>query len=268
MKVIFEYDGYKNYITDYIKSRPKNGYGLKQAFANAAGCQVAYISHVLNGDNHLSNEQAEAIGRFMGLNEEELEFLLLLVNKERAGTTSLKKLYSKIMAEKCEAYSNLKNRMKIKEALTVEDQAIYYSKWYYSAIHMLVTIPEYRTPEKICAYLNLPLKNVRQVLEFLTARSVLALVKNEYVVKGSFLHLEKSSPLLNNHHQNWRNRAINSLANEKEFDLHFSSCFTLSEKDIKKIRTMISTYIEEISDVVKPSKEERLCALNIDYFEI
>jgi uncharacterized protein (TIGR02147 family) len=159
-------------------------------------------------------------------------------------------------------------RMKINETLSIEDQAYYYSKWYIGAIHMLVTIPNYRTVDSIAKYLSLPAKKVREAIEFLTSRSFLVLVKNEYVVKGPFLHLEKSSPLSISHHTNWRIQAIQSMANEKEFDLHFSSCFTLSEDDVKKIRTKISNYIEQLSDVIKPSKEEKIYCLNMDYFEV
>lgn len=216
----------------------------------------------------MSGEQAEAIARFIGLNEAELDYFLTLILKERAGTTHLKNFYLNAIKEKQHAHSNLRSRVKIKESLSVEDQAHYYSKWYIGAIHMLVTIPQYRTVDAIAKYLNLPIKKVREAVEFLNSRSILELVKNEYIVKGPFLHLEKGSPLLISHHTNWRLQAIQSMSNEKEFDLHFSSCFTLSEDDLKKIRTKLSSYIEELSEVIKPSNEEKIYCLNMDYFEI
>lgn len=268
MKSIFEYNYYKKFINDYIKAQPKRGYGLKRAFADAAGCQVGYISQIFNGENHLSGEQAESIARFIGLNESELDYFLTLILKDRAGSVQLKNFYLNALKEKQESHANLRNRMKITESLSIEDQAIYYSKWYFGAIHMLVTIPEYRTSDAIASYLNLPIKKVREAIDFLTSRSFLVLEKNEYIVKSPFLHLEKGSPLLISHHTNWRVQAIQSIANEREFDIHFSSCITLSDEDIKKIRTKISNYIEELSILIKPSKEERIYCLNVDFFEV
>lgn len=268
MDIIFEHKDYKKYINSYIKNQPKKGYGLKQAFANAAQCQIGYVSQVLNGDRHFSSEQVTSIAKVMGLNDQELEYLLLLLGKARAGTPELEKFYLQLIAEKQKAHANLRQRIQISESLSIEDQAYYYSKWYIGAIHMLVTIPEFRTLEKVADYMDLPLKTVREVLEFLVSRSFLESHKNEYRVKGPFLHLEKGSPLLISHHTNWRVQAIQAMANEGENDLHFSACFTLAEEDVKKIRAKLSNYIEELSSVIKPSKEEKMCCLNFDYFEV
>jgi len=268
IKSIFEYKNYKKYLNDYILSQPKGGRGLKKKWAEIAGCQVAYISHVLAGEYDFSCEQVEAISKSLGHSRDESELLILLVQLERAGTHSLKSFFQKSIEEKKEKYALLRNRMKIKETLDREDQMIYYSKWYYSAVHMILTIPNYRTPEKIASYLKMPLSLAREALDFLQSRNLVKFEKGLYSVSGSFLHLENDSPLISQHHTNWRMKALQSLELSHENDLHFSSCFSISKEDMGKIKAMISRHIQESAELIKPSKEENLMALCIDLFEV
>lgn len=268
MKSVFEFKDYKKYLNDFIFQAPNKGWGLKRKFAEAAQCQVAYVSHVLTGRHDFSLEQLDAIAHFIGLSKDEAEFLLLLLQWERAGTQSLKKYFSQQIEHKKEKYFQLKDRMKIKERLSREDQMIYYSKWYYSAIHMALTIPEVQTAEKISSYLNLPLSLVRDVLDFLSSAQLIQKTNEKYSTTGRFLHLEKDSPLISQHHTNWRMRAIESLNLEKNQDLHFSSCFTISESDLEKLRLMAAQFIETSADLIKPSKEEKLVAISFDVFEV
>lgn len=268
MKSVFEYKNYKKYLNDYILSQPKGGRGLKRKWAEIAGCQVAYVSHVLAGSYNFSCEQVEAISKFLGHSRDETELLLLLVQYERAGTQSLRSFFQKSIDEKKEKYNLIRHRMKIKETLDREDQTIYYSKWYYSAIHMILTIPEYREPEKIAAYLSMPLSLVREVLEFLRSRNLVRFEKGSYSLVGNFLHLENDSPLISQHHTNWRLKALQSLESAREYDMHFSSCFSISREDMGKIKSMIARHIQESAELIKPSREESLMALCIDLFEV
>ena len=268
MKSVFEYENYKKYLNDYIKNQPKNGRGLKRRWAEIAGCQVAYISHVLDQEYNFGAEQLESISKSLGHSLQEQEFLLLLLSYQRAGTHSLSSFYKSLIQERKEKYSTLRERMKIKENLTIKDQAIYYSKWYYSAIHIILTIPEYRNADKIASHLGLPLNIVRAALTFLIEKGLVSLNKEQYKVSGPFLHIEKNSPLINQHHYNWRTQSLKSLAVEKENDLHFSSCFSISKDDMNKLKLMVTRHIQESAEVIRPSKEEKLMALCIDLFEV
>lgn len=267
-KPIFEYKDYKKFLCDYIELQPKGGRGLRRKMAEAAGCQIAYISHVLNDRNEFSIEQAESISRFIGFSRDEAEYFVLLVEHARAGTQSLKSFFQKMLDEKKEKFMLLKTRVNISNTLSREDQAMYYSSWIYGGIHMILTIPGYATSDKIAQYLSLPLATVREVLEFLQTRGLIESQKGQYRVKGPFLHLEKDSPLINHHHTIWRMRAIQALAIERQNDIHYASCFTVSEEDAQKLRSVLSETIAQMTEVIKPSKEERLYSFCLDLFEI
>jgi hypothetical protein len=61
----------------------------------------------------------------------------------------------------------LANRLKISQALGEKDQVIYYSSWYYAAIHALASIPGFKSSSEISKYLQLDLKKVQEAIEFL-----------------------------------------------------------------------------------------------------
>ena len=69
-------------------------------------------------------------------------------------------------------------------------------------------------------------------------------------------------------HQNWRHRAILSLGEDNDFDLHYSSVLVLSKKDSLKIKDLILEFIKEKEKILLPSPEEEMVALNVDYFKI
>ena len=79
----------------------------------------------------------------------------------------------------------LKDRFKIVETLSKEDQATYYSAWYYGAVRILLTIPQTQTKERIANRLALPLSKVAEVLEFLLAKGLVRQDGNHYFITKS-----------------------------------------------------------------------------------
>ncbi|MGK5089360.1 TIGR02147 family protein, partial [Bdellovibrionota bacterium FG-2] len=139
---IFEFTDYKRYLTEVDEARPR---GFRKALAQATQCQTAYISHVLNGSGHFNLEQAEATARFLEMGRDETRFFLMLVEYNRAGTPSLRRVLSEQMDEMRERHLSLRKRVGIQATLSRENQAAYYSSWHYAAVHMAVTVPSLRT---------------------------------------------------------------------------------------------------------------------------
>lgn len=262
---IFEFRDYKAYLLAVLERSPR---GTRKAMANAAQCQTAYISHVLNGQAHLSLEQAEALSRFVGHGRKEARFFLLLVEFTRAGTASLRKLLSEQLDDMRGANLSIKERVGVKETLSREDQATYYSAWYYAAIHVLTTLPHARTKEAIARFLDLPLQKVAEIADFLLSVGLVESGENGFRIGKSQIHLEKDSPLISKHHANWRIQALRSLDHARAEDLHFSSVFTISKTDREKIRTILVQSLESSVNLIKTSKEERICAMTLDFFDL
>ncbi len=266
---IFDFKDYRSYLKQLLKSYPKKGHGIRSHWANAMGCQGAYVSHVLHGHNDLSVEQGEALSRFLAHNKDEAEYWLMLIQKERAGTHQLKKFYRELIDEKIAHRENIRERMKIKDNLNLEDQAIYYSHWLYAAVHILLTIPKFQTqPEKIAEYFNASLMQIRSVLNFLEMRKLITLKEGRHKVENNFLFINKNSPLFAHQQSCWRQKAIESIYQNKPEDIHFSSVFTISEVDVAKVKEILLKSIEASTDVIKPSKEEKLYSIGLDFFEM
>ena len=265
---IFSYSAYKTYLLHRIKNAPKGGHGMRNRLATAMGCQAAYVSHVLGGSRDLSIEQAEAAARFFALDADETEYLVWLVGHERAGTPSARRFYARLLERKRTEHLQLKKRVDIESELTDTDKSVYYSSYLYGAIHMLVTVPEFRTQEAIAARLALPPARINEVLGFLKRSGLVVDLGGRLEPGSRLLFVDKSSPFIVQHHANWRIHALSSIARKSPDDLHLSMTVTLSENDAKALRARMASFIEEISTTVKASKEEKLMNINLDFFDV
>ena len=265
---VFEYSYYKKFILDWIESIPNGGRGLRKSLADAMGCQTPFITHVLSGDYQFSPEQIESCARWMELADRESEFLMLLVLKQRAGTKKLSEFFSRQISLRREQESILQERLKIDSTLTLEDQYVYYSTWLYAAIHMALLIPQLRTFQSLQDYFHIPAEQLKKVLDFLVDHQLVKVTKNEYQVLKPVLHLGKRSTLLTQHHMQWRVRSMEEFAKNKTESLHYSGVMSLSKEDYEWVREKMSHLLSDVVQRLKNSPDEKLAALNMDWFEL
>jgi len=262
---IYECSNYKKYLNANLDKR-----GDKSRFAEALGCNTAYVSLVITGNAHLSLEQAELASRFFGLSNNEELYFIFLVQHARSGTEALKRIIATQLQNLRDESLNLKNRLEYSLELDETAQSIYYGAWYYSAIHVLTSIPSFRTPESISKYLGLPLKTVNQALEFLVRTGLVEMKKEsgKYHVGNKSLHINADSPHISRHHSNWRLQSIKSLDSLSSEDLHYSSVISMSEEDQPQVRAILTEAIEKIRNVVRKSGEEKAYCYTLDFFDI
>ncbi len=264
-KSIFEYKDYKSYLCNTLEQRSR---GERSRLAEAIRCHSGYVSQVLNGSAHFSLEQAELINGYLGHSKDQSSFFLLLVQHDKAGTSSLKRHFAEQMNELTEKQFVLKNRLEFKRSLSREDQAIFYSSWHYGAVHVLVSVPGCSTLKGISAYLGIPIEKTSEVIQFLLSVGLIVQVGDHYDIGTTHIHLEHDSPMISKHHTNWRLQAIQSLDFQRSEDLHYSSVITASYEDSPKIREILVKAIEEVRSVVRPSKNEAAFSYGIDFFEL
>jgi uncharacterized protein (TIGR02147 family) len=266
---VFDYRDYKIYLNDVIVNRPERGRGMKSAIAEALGCQKAYVSQVLSGNAQFSLEQADSLNEFLGHSPDERHFFLLLIQLARAGKPSLVKYFEEQIKQIAENRLIIKERLRIKDTLSREHQAVYYSAWYYSAIHIMLGIERYQTKEALSKHLGLSQKRVTEVLDFLVS---LGLAKQrslgQFEIGPTRMHLERDSPMISKHHTNWRMSAIRSLERASEDELHYSVVASMSEEDRIKVKAMIVKFIQETMGVVHASKDEGVHCLALDFFPV
>lgn len=145
---IYEFKNYKEFIADTLEARSAEG-ASRKGLANFVGCQPSHISAVLSGDAHLSSEQAEKAARFLGLNKDQTEYFLLLVQYNCAGTKQLQNVYNSMLKQCRERVSPLKSKLGIEDDISDSDKAKYYFSWIYPCIHVMLSIKEFQTPKPL-----------------------------------------------------------------------------------------------------------------------
>lgn len=269
MKSIFEFSEYKQFLGEVEASRASIQRGFRSRLAEAIGCQAPFITQVLNSSAHFSLEQAIRCARFVGLNAGEERFFLLMIQHSRAGNRELTQFFENEMQIMRDEYLDISKRVKVDVVLGEEAKTQYYSHWYYSAIHVLVTIPKFRDIDSIAQALGLTRLQIQNALLFLTTHGLVEEKNGTFVPGSTQLHLGKKSPHVFQHHQNWRLKTLDTLGSDAyEQNLHYSTVSSLSEKDAEKIRAMMLQVIEDYVEKVKPSKEETLYAFTLDFFKL
>lgn len=264
---IYNFDDYRLYIKCKIYSGDRAKRGALSSLAQAIPCQTSYLSRVMTGESDLSLEQADSVGRYLGLSQDENSYFLLLVQNARAGTQSLRAHFKRSITIAQEERLNLQKRVGVKQVLSKEDQATYYSLWYYAAVHVMSGIPTLQTKAAMAQELGLPASKLSEILEFLLSTRLLKEGPDgRYLTGEGKLHLKKDSRMILRHHSNWRSQAIRSMEKDLESGIHYSVLLNCSKKDADILRSMIAKFIEDFMKVVHPSVDEEMNCLVIDFF--
>lgn len=240
--------------------------GIKAELAKAARCHPAFVSRVLAGQAQLSLEQAERVAAFLRLTSEERRYFLFLLQEERAGTEELRAFFRDEREAMIRKRQEIRSRIPKAERISVKHQAVYYSAWYYAAIHTLVSVNEYRTVEAMARALNLPIAVVREAVNFLESIEVLSKRGGKIEVGQRHIHLDRSSPLLKQHHVNWRMQSVQRLDQADSDDLRYSGVFSLSHQDASRLRETMLRHLKEYLETISRSPEEGVYAYCFDFF--
>lgn len=267
MKSIFEFDDYKAYLTSVEAARTLVQKGFRTQLALQIDCQSAFISQVLNGHANFGLEQGLKVARFLHLNTFETQHFLWMIQYVRAGSEELRKHFFDHLSHSRGQHLHIQSRVSAK-TISLETQAIYYSEWYYSAIHMIVTIPQIRSIEKIARALGIAESVVRKAVQFLLSANLLKEESGKILPTETQLHLSHESPLVSRSHSNWRLAAIQSLTQDNKKAVHYSTVSSLSKSDVEGLRRKLLQQIEEYVRTVAKSSEEELYCFNLDFFSL
>lgn len=268
---IYAYDDYKKYLTDLGESRPR---GYRRELAERAQCQTGYVTQVLSGSAHFSLDQAFKIAEFLGLDDEASDYLLLIVNFARSGSVglrrSLQRKIKKARESKLDLKRNISSSQRPKEQVGQSGLELqeYYSSWLYSAVHVLVSSSRFQSRDALLRVLQISPSQLNRILEYLNKINLIKESQGKFSMTEVALHLGQESPLVVQHHNNWRVRAMQSIALRNSGNLHFSSVFTLSEADAEEIRENLVGQISRSVKRAQQSPSELAYAMNLDYFRL
>jgi uncharacterized protein (TIGR02147 family) len=264
---VFEFDSYKKILADSLTGVGRRGQ-LSRA-AEALKCQVSFVSRVIKTEANLTTDQGFMLAMYLRLNPGEREYFQTLIEWERAGEPLYRAHLQKRLETLKRGQESLQKRTRKKDFPFAEQQAVYFSSWYWAALHFLVAIPEMQTVKSLAARLGLNESMVLDGLRRLKSYGLVSETANghwEYA-SGQF-HLPKDSPFVIQHHQNWRNRAVLDSQNPLNDSLHYTTVLTLSKSDAAQIKTLLLDFISATVQISAPSEPEDAMVLNCDFFSV
>lgn len=265
---VFQYLDYLKYIEDYSLSLPQKGRGFRKLMADQLGCQMSFITHVMSGQKDFSSEQLFKLAEIFHLNDEEKDYFMHLHAYNRAGTSELKKYYLAKLKLLKQEYSSLQNSFKETQELSIEDQAIYYSDWLYSAIQVAATVPDLQNITTLKNYFHLNHKALTKIVDFLSKKGFITFDGQKIGPGKTSIYFGNKSELVHQFHRNWRIKLADDLQNRRDIDFHYSLCFSAAEKDFPIIKETIVRAVEECMKIITPSKEEKLGVMCFDFKEL
>lgn len=265
---IFDFSDYRDFLKAWIAMAKKNQTSNVSRLAGAIGVHTSFLAHVLSGNKNLSFEQATELSEVLGLTTIEREYFFAILQIEKAGTAKLKSYWTEKKKEILSARAKVKSRVGDHRELSAEDRAVFYSSWIYVAVFVATAIDDGQTLEQISERFGLTRTKAEEILNFLTRTGVCDLTQNKFKMGTSRIFIGNESPLVVKHHTNWRMKAIQKMDNRQEKELFFTSPMSISEKDLIKIREVLSKSIQSSLDICKDSSAEKVVCLNIDFFEL
>ncbi len=262
---IYNYTDYKPYIVATLKLR---GHGAKKAFAEAAEIQESFFSQVLHAKADLSLEQADKANKFFGHTNDESHFFLILVQRSRAGTVSLKNYFNKLIQEILEKKKNLKEQVKAKSNVSDEHRERFYSSWQFAAVQIATSVKEFQTIKAIAQKLGIGEKRVAEILEFLLSAGLVVRKNDHFDMGTQSTHLGKDSPLVFKHHANWRLQTLKKLEEQNDENFHYSTVMSLSPEAVEQIKNLLVKTVKGSNEAMESSKEELLYGLGMDFYEL
>jgi uncharacterized protein (TIGR02147 family) len=267
---IFEFDSYKEFLRSWLQEQPNAGHGLRSRMAEAIGTQTGFITQVLTGAAHFSPEQVFAMADLLGQSSEEIQFLQLLLQYERAGTNAYRK-HVTVQIEKVRSErNNLLKRLKAESFPSDIDQGTYFSSWIYACVHVMATCERFQKSRvAIAEALNLPISQINEVLEFLLRTGLVEETPEGLQVGKARVHLGTDSPFLRRHHTNLNLLSLQNILNQPlDQNLQYSSLVSLSEDDVQKIREIFLKSIQESKGIVRDSEGATVYATTLNFFKI
>jgi len=265
---IFSYLKYEEFIESKLKEQ-RGTYRYKTQLAEAAGWQPSFFSQVLAGKTILMPHHAVGLAQFWALTESETEYFVELVHFARAGGADHRRYIERRLKKLRVENENLSLRYK-KETFSTDfgKAAVYYSSWHYTAVHMLLTVPAFRTSEKISKRLGISVEAVQAALRVLENLGLATKQGVQWSATNHNIHIEKSSPLHQLNHHHWRQQSILRSVDQRQEDLLYTALYSLSVSDWLRIRALCLKFIDESRGIVQASPAEELICFTMDVFKV
>jgi uncharacterized protein (TIGR02147 family) len=268
---IFEVMDYRKALRDglLLKKQQIGKPYTFQAMANACRVQKAYLSKVLGGDGHLSEDQLYLAATFLRLSDGERRYMMVLHMYERSTVTERRRTLlaelERVRAEHLKTENVLKATPM---AGNEQDVNEYYLDPNLQIVHMFLSIPRYaREPDRIGRELALGKLQLAELLERLLKLGLVTYQDGQYRVEKNELHLRAGSPVFHAYRALMRFKALDQLAKLGSDDAYsFSVVFSADDVTRAAVKARILDMIRSSEGLVQKAPREEVYQMTIDLF--
>lgn len=265
---IFSCKKYKNFLRFKI-SENQSIRGYQGKLAEAADCQPSFLSRVLATDTNLTRDQAANLCLFWGLDANQSEYFLALIDLSRSGSKHLTKITKHNLERIRRKSLNLSSAIEKPKLNTPAKQMNYYSSWYWAAIHIATSVPHLQTSLALSDRFGLPLSVVEDVLLKLQGMGLVEKARSgKWRILNNNIHLPDNSPMTTVNHTTWRQRGMEDISRNTADSLHYTSTFAISKNDAEIFREKVFEFAIATRELIAPSPEEDVFSFSCDFFKV
>ena len=265
MANIFEFQDCRDYLKTTIS---ENGRGYQNAICVASRVQVSYFSKFLAGKADLSLEQAFRVTRALGLDSNETEVFLQLIELSRSQNDDYRRFCQQKISKLKPTHSSLRKQVSEIQAAPENVHLTYYSHWAFAAVHIATGLSKVTT-KFLSERLKIPTTRLSAVLNRLEKMGFIETQKDgTYRRLQSMIHVADDTWALALHHKNWRQMATEAFEEGHPENLNYTTVFTCSKTDFQKIKREFLNSINTQRKFVKNSPDEELYSLCLDLFRV
>lgn len=271
MVPVYEFENPAVFIRGYVDAlEASEKRGVLNRIARAAGIFPSYLSQVLKGQKYLNLEQASKIAEFLHFGASERRYFFRIVELARAQSPQLRGQIREEMNELKSKNKQVSSRINFEKSdLSSEDLEKLYSSWHFLAIRLMTAIPRFKDTRAIATHLGISQNECEKIIRFLLKTGLCKREGERLGVGPQHTHIDSKSPLVFQHHSNWRKKAMERHPFMKQDrELAYSAGLCLSGADAVKIREHLLGAIKKVREVSDPSPSERLFFLNVDWLEL
>jgi uncharacterized protein (TIGR02147 family) len=243
--------------------------GAVRRLATFLRCHSTYVSQVTKGKADFSVDQATRFCLYARLPDDQAEFFLDLLQRDRAATKEARSHFQGRLDRRVAEQQDMKKRWRVAEALTAEQESKYYAAWIPQAVHLHCQLPGVHTPESLAGSLGITAEQTRRTLADLAVLGLVESTAKGWQSRRDSVHLGKDSPNFVRSHVNWRLKTIADATTGGAMPgTHYSSVISMSEKTAREIDRLILDHLEKTRDAILPSPPERLYVYCLDFYPL
>lgn len=271
---LYQQTDYRKALRDILDEKKRLDPSISfSSYADVIGVQKTFVSKVLGGNAHLSDDQLYLTLEFLKLTQDEANYFRLLYDHSRTGLHSRKKIISAEIKKRQEEQRQLKihTDAEIKKPESAEDFGEYYLDPLNLIVHAHLGVAKYAlNPLLIAESLGISKNQLLRILERLNSLGII-----EYNKLGSAvnvlkyaLHLDVNSVYCQPHQQLFRLRSAEQIARlspEKRFV--YSLTFSGDEEVKNTIQELYLDFMKKVENYLDSGDTgEDVFQINFDLF--